>query len=154
MSAAGFGLRVLGSPVTEPFAVHQHQGALRAEAAQVHGRNTARGTQRVGVVAEVRTRVDEVLRQLVHEVRDVGMTLLLNFIARYHGEGARRADIRGHGDTRARDDHFLELWRVIGGCGGWGSLREDWRCGCDSHCECPAQATRSTRVVAVSHRSS
>jgi len=36
---------------------------------------------RVGVVTEVDVRVDEVLGELIHEVDDVGVTLLLDLIA-------------------------------------------------------------------------
>ena len=95
------GVRVAGP---EAPAVDQHQGALRAEAAQVDGRFTACDTQRVLTRAEVDGADLQDLRERVQELGDIGRALQLDVLLgddlnRARARGIRRGDARpGHDD--------------------------------------------------------
>ncbi len=81
-------------------AVHQHQRALRAEAAQIHRRGAGRAVRQVA--AEIGNR----LRQIVDQVFDARDALDLDLIGadRRDRTDARQARL---GDARAGDDDFL-----------------------------------------------
>src|SRR6202043_505618 len=66
-----------GAGVTsaEPAPVDQHERALRTQAAQVHRREASGRRQRARRVTEVRIGSDDILRQLIHQIRDVGGSL-------------------------------------------------------------------------------
>ena len=100
-SGAGFGLAGVRVADAEAPAVDQHQGALRADPAKVGGADAAGRGQRVGGVGKVGFAVLEVLRQLVQQVDDVGVTpraaelLVADRLDRAEAGQVRRRDARG-----------------------------------------------------------
>src|SRR5262249_55947709 len=101
----------------EATAVDQHQGAVRAEAAQVRGGHAAGGGETAGVVTEVLSQaVIEVLRQLVDDVADVHATALHDFLCSDDLDGARAFEVRRR-NTRTGDDDSRRF-------GGGSFLRE------------------------------
>jgi hypothetical protein len=99
--------RRVGRADAESTAVHQHERAVRAEAAQVRGRDPACGRETAGAVAEVLSeRVVEVLRQLIDDITDVHAAAERDFLRRHDLDRARALEVR-RGNAGAGDHHFL-----------------------------------------------
>jgi len=108
--AAGDTARAAG---IETLAVHQHQGAHRAEIAQAHGRHTDRADGGTGVL------LGTDLRQVAEDVLNAHQAGLLDVVLTHTRDGADRDLVRGLQQARTRDDDLLHGGRRLrGGCLG------------------------------------